>query len=82
MESGGAPSWFEQFAERHSASLAEQEVGIGAHYALIADDGSILGPSNPYFATDGIADLACRVAQHVADRGAATATVRGFAAWR
>jgi ribosomal-protein-alanine N-acetyltransferase len=68
--------FFEQFAERHSASLAEQETGIGAYYVLVAEDGSILGRFNLYRVKDGTADLGYRVAQHVAGRGAATAAVR------
>ncbi len=31
------------FAERHDALLAEQEAGISAFYALVAEDGSVLG---------------------------------------
>jgi [ribosomal protein S5]-alanine N-acetyltransferase len=68
--------YFEQFAERHSDSLAEQEAGIGAYYVLVADDGSILGRFNLYFVGDGTANLGYRVAQHVAGRGVTTATVR------
>jgi ribosomal-protein-alanine N-acetyltransferase len=68
--------FFEQFAERHRTSLTEQEAGIGAYYVLVADDSSILGRFNLYFAEDGTANLGYRVAQHVAGRGVATATVR------
>jgi ribosomal-protein-alanine N-acetyltransferase len=68
--------FFDQFAERHSALLAEQQAGIGAFYVLVAEDGSVLGRFNLVFAEDGTAELGYRVAQHVADRGVATATVR------
>jgi ribosomal-protein-alanine N-acetyltransferase len=68
--------FFDQFAERHSALLAEQEAGIGAFYVLVAEDGSVLGRFNLVFAWDGTAKLGYRVAQHVAGRGVATATVR------
>jgi ribosomal-protein-alanine N-acetyltransferase len=68
--------FFDQFAERLAALLAEQEAGIGAFYVLVADDGSILGRFNLIFAEDGTADLGYRVAQDVAGRGVATATVR------
>jgi ribosomal-protein-alanine N-acetyltransferase len=68
--------FFEQFAERHSASLDEQDAGIGAYYVLVAEDGSILGRFNLYRFHDGAADLGYRVAQHVAGQGVATATVR------
>jgi [ribosomal protein S5]-alanine N-acetyltransferase len=68
--------FFAQFTERHSALLAEQEAGIGAFYVLVAGDGSVLGRFNLIFAGDGTAELGYRVAQHVAGRGVATATVR------
>ena len=38
--------FFDQFTERHSALLAEQEAGIGAFYVLVAEDGSVLGRFN------------------------------------
>ena len=68
--------FFDHFAERHSALLAEQEAGAGAFYVLVAEDGSVLGRFNLVFARDGTAELGYRVAQHVAGRGVATATVR------
>ena len=77
--------FFDQFTDRHSALLAEQEAGIGAFYVLVAEDGSVLGRFNLYRLEDGSAELGYRVAQHVAGRGVATATVRelcGLAAAR
>ncbi len=68
--------FFDQFTERHSALLAEQEAGICAFYVLIAEDGSVLGRFNLYDFEDGTAELGYRVAQHVAGRGVATTTVR------
>ena len=68
--------FFEQFTERHAALLAEQEAGAGAFYVLVAEDGSVLGRFNLYRLEDGTAELGYRVAQHVAGRGVATATVR------
>jgi len=68
--------FFDQFTERHSALLAEQEAGIGAFYVLVADDGSVLGRFNLVFSGDGTAKLGYRVAQHAAGRGVATAAVR------
>jgi [ribosomal protein S5]-alanine N-acetyltransferase len=68
--------FFDQFTDRHSALLAEQEAGIGAFYVLLAEDGSVLGRFNLYRFEDGTAELGYRVAQHVAGRGVATATVR------
>ena len=68
--------FYDQFADRHSALLAEQEAGICAFYVLVAEDGSVLGRFNLYDLEDGTAALGYRVAQHVAGRGVATATVR------
>jgi ribosomal-protein-alanine N-acetyltransferase len=68
--------FFDQFTERHSALLAEQEAGIGAFHVLVAEDGSVLGRFNLIFAEDGTAKLGYRVAQCVAGRGVATAAVR------
>jgi [ribosomal protein S5]-alanine N-acetyltransferase len=69
-------AFFDQFAEQHRARLVEQEAGLGAYYVLVAEDGSVLGRFNLTFAEDGTAELGYRVAQHVAGRGVATATVR------
>ena len=68
--------FFDHFTERHSALLAEQEAGIGAFYVLVAEDGSVLGRFNLVDIEDHTAELGFRVAQHVAGRGVATATVR------
>jgi [ribosomal protein S5]-alanine N-acetyltransferase len=68
--------FFEQFAERHRARLAEQDAGEAAYYVLVADDGSILGRFNLIFTGAGTAELGYRVAEHSAGRGMATATVR------
>jgi ribosomal-protein-alanine N-acetyltransferase len=67
--------FFDQFADRYSVLLAEQEAGIGAFYVLAAEDGSVLGRFNLYDFEDGTAVLGYRVAQHVAGRGVATAAV-------
>ncbi len=68
--------FYDQFIDRHSALLAEQEAGICAFYVLVAEDGSVLGRFNLYDFENGTAELGYRVAQHVAGRGVATATVR------
>ncbi|MER6288366.1 GNAT family N-acetyltransferase [Streptomyces sviceus] len=67
--------FFDRFADRFSALLAEQEAGICVFHVLVAEDGSILGRFNLYDLEDGCAVLGYRVAQHVAGRGTATATV-------
>jgi len=68
--------FYDQFTDRHGALLAEQEAGICAFYVLVAEDGSVLGRFNLYDIGDGTAALGYRVAEHVAGRGVATATVR------
>ncbi|GAA4242864.1 hypothetical protein GCM10022254_77530 [Actinomadura meridiana] len=68
--------FFDQFLDRHSALLAEQEAGTCAFYVLVAGDGSALGRFNLYDIRDGTARLGYRVAQHVAGRGVATKCVQ------
>ena len=68
--------FFDQFTERHNALLAEQEAGMYAFYVLVAEDGSVLGRFNLFDIEDHTAELGYRVAQHVAGRGVATATVQ------
>ena len=68
--------FFAQFTDHHNAALAEQEAGICAFYVLVAEDGSVLGRFNLYDLEDGTARLGYRVAERVAGRGVATATVR------
>jgi ribosomal-protein-alanine N-acetyltransferase len=68
--------FFSQFTERIGTLLAEQEAGTGAFYVLVAEDGSVLGRFNLVAIDDHTAELGYRVAQHVAGRGVATATVR------
>lgn len=67
--------FFDRFAERYSALLAEQDAGVCAFYVLVAEDGSVLGRFNLYDFEDGVAEVGYRVAQQVAGRGVATATV-------
>ena len=68
--------FFDQFTERLSALVAEQDADVGAFYLLVAEDGSVLGRFNLLFTGDGTAELGYRVAEHVAGRGVATATVQ------
>jgi ribosomal-protein-alanine N-acetyltransferase len=67
--------YFDQFAERHAAMLADQEAGRGAYYVLAAEDGSVLGRFNLFMTGDGTANLGYRVAKDVAGHGVTTATV-------
>jgi ribosomal-protein-alanine N-acetyltransferase len=68
--------FFDRFADRYRALLAEQEAGISAFHVLVAEDDSVLGRFNLYDLVDGSAEVGYRVAQHAAGRGLATATVR------
>jgi ribosomal-protein-alanine N-acetyltransferase len=68
--------FFDQFTGQYSALPAEQEAGAGAYYVLVAEDGSVFGRFNLYRFEDGTAELGYRVAQQLAGRGLATATVR------
>jgi ribosomal-protein-alanine N-acetyltransferase len=67
--------YFEHFAERYNALLAEQAAGVCAFYVLVAEDGSVLGRFNLVDIEDDAAALGYRVAQHAAGRGVATAAV-------
>lgn len=68
--------FFDQFTDRYNALLAEQEAGICAFYVLVAEDGSVVGRFNLYDVEDGTATLGYRVAERVAGRSVATATVQ------
>ena len=68
--------FFDQFADRYRALLAEQEAGRCACYVLVAEDGSVVGRFNLYDLADGTAVLGYRVAEQVAGRGVATGSVR------
>jgi ribosomal-protein-alanine N-acetyltransferase len=68
--------FFDQFTERYNALLAEQETGTCAFHVLVGDDGTVLGRFNLVDLDDGTAELGYRVAQQVAGRGVATATVQ------
>ena len=68
--------YFEEFADRHDALLADQRAGRRACYVLVADDGAVLGRFNLTFVAEGVAELGYRVAQQAAGQGVASATVR------
>jgi [ribosomal protein S5]-alanine N-acetyltransferase len=70
--------FYDHFTERHNALLAEQEAGTCVFHVLVGEDGTVLGRFNLYRVDleDGTAELGYRVAQQVAGRGVATATVR------
>jgi ribosomal-protein-alanine N-acetyltransferase len=68
--------FYGHFTERYNALLAEQETGTCAFHVLVGDDGTVLGRFNLVDLEDGTAELGYRVAQRVAGRGVATATVQ------
>ncbi|GAA5180095.1 hypothetical protein GCM10023322_11610 [Rugosimonospora acidiphila] len=68
--------FFARFTDGYHALLAEQETGMRAFYVLVDEDGSVLGRFNLVNIEDHTGELGYRVAQHVAGRGVATATVR------
>jgi ribosomal-protein-alanine N-acetyltransferase len=68
--------YFERFAEGFDRLLAAQEAGAGAFYALVEEDGSVLGRFNLELVGDGVAVLGYRVAEPASGRGVATSTVR------
>jgi [ribosomal protein S5]-alanine N-acetyltransferase len=68
--------YFDHFTERLDDLLAEQEAGVCVFHVLVADDGTVLGRFNLVDVSDGTAELGYRVAQQVAGRGVATATVQ------
>jgi [ribosomal protein S5]-alanine N-acetyltransferase len=72
--------FFEQFASRHEALLAEQDAGMCIFHVLVGEDGSILGRFNLVDIDNRAADLGYRVAEHAAGRGVATAAVRDLCA--
>jgi ribosomal-protein-alanine N-acetyltransferase len=69
-------AFYDHFTERYNALLAEQEAGTCAFHVLVDEDGTVLGRFNLVDLEDGTAELGYRVAQQVAGRGLATATVQ------
>jgi ribosomal-protein-alanine N-acetyltransferase len=68
--------FFDHFTEQYDALLAEQDTGSCVFHVLVSEDGTVLGRFNLVDLEDGTAELGYRVAQLVAGRGVATATVR------
>ncbi|MGH2892114.1 MAG: GNAT family N-acetyltransferase [Solirubrobacteraceae bacterium] len=68
--------FYEQFAERHRALLAEQEAGVCVFHVLVDEDETVVGRFNLYDLLDGTAEVGFRVAQRVAGRGVATAALQ------
>jgi ribosomal-protein-alanine N-acetyltransferase len=68
--------FFEHFAERYRAFLAEQDAGAGIFHVFIDEQAAVVGRFNLYNVVDGTADVGYRVAQRVAGRGVATSGVQ------
>ncbi len=68
--------FFEQFSERHSALLAEQDTGMCVFHVLLDGGGAVVGRFNVYNLEDGTAEVGYRVAENAAGRGVATSTLR------
>jgi ribosomal-protein-alanine N-acetyltransferase len=68
--------FYEKFAERHRALLAEQETGISVFHVLVDEDERVIGRFNLYDLANGTAEVGYRVAQRVSGRGVATRGLR------
>ena len=68
--------FFEHFASRFDALLADQQAGAGAYHVLVEDDGAVIGRFNLIFTGADTAELGYRVAEASAGHGVATAVVR------
>jgi [ribosomal protein S5]-alanine N-acetyltransferase len=61
-------AFFDQFTERYTTLLAEQEAGLCVFHVLAGDDGTLPGRFNLVDLADGTAELGYRVAQQAASR--------------
>jgi ribosomal-protein-alanine N-acetyltransferase len=68
-------AYFEEFAARHAALLADQAAGLD-HFHVVVEDGRIVARINLMEVTDGSAALGYRVAEDAGGRGVATFGVR------
>ncbi|MFZ0180796.1 MAG: GNAT family N-acetyltransferase [Candidatus Dormiibacterota bacterium] len=68
--------FYEHFAERYRALLAEQEAGLSIGHVLVDGHGAVVGRFNLYELKDGAAEVGYRIAQRVAGRGVATSGLR------
>lgn len=68
--------FFDHFTEKYDALLAEQESGTSVFHVLVGEDATVLGRFNLFDLENGAAELGYRVAEEVAGRGVATATVK------
>ena len=71
-------AFFQEFAVRHEALLAEQEAGICRFHVLVDDTGGVVGRVNLVDIENGSAELGYRIAEKAAGKGLATAAVRAI----
>ncbi|MFF0163230.1 GNAT family N-acetyltransferase [Streptomyces sp. NPDC005263] len=69
-------AYFEEFAARHKALLAEQDAGLCHFHVLVDEDGELVGRVNLVDVAAGCAELGYRVGESAAGHGVATAAVR------
>lgn len=70
--------FYQNFAERYSALLAEQEAGSRIFHVLVHDHRAVVGRFNLSDLDDGTAEVGYRVAQRVSGRGVATSGLRSL----
>ncbi|MFG3580978.1 GNAT family N-acetyltransferase [Micromonospora chersina] len=68
--------YFDEFADRLSTLLAEQDTGECHFHVLVDEDGTVLGRFNLVDVADGSAELGYRVAERATGRGVAREGVR------
>ena len=68
--------FYEEFAERYRALLAEQATGACAFHVLVDEGEKIVGRFNLYDLVDGTAEVGYRVGRRAAGRGVATSALR------
>jgi ribosomal-protein-alanine N-acetyltransferase len=68
--------FYEHFAERYRALLAEQEAGLSIGHVLVDEHETVVGRFNLYELVDGTAEVGYRIAQRFVGRGVATSGLR------
>ncbi|MBI0293847.1 GNAT family N-acetyltransferase [Streptomyces sp. PRKS01-29] len=68
-------AYFEEFASRIRALLAEQDAGVCHFHVVIDDQGELVGRVNLMDVEDGEAELGYRIGERAAGRGMGTAAV-------
>jgi ribosomal-protein-alanine N-acetyltransferase len=71
-------AFFEEFAVRLAALLAEQDAGLCQFHVLVDESGAVVGRVNLVDIENGAAELGYRIAEKAAGKGLATAAVRAI----